>query len=70
MGKHAIVPHYSVWLNKTDELVCADMTSEECRKVMHLTRKSFFSARCKCKKGIQHKWTILSDKELEDDDEE
>ena len=66
MWKNEPVPRYSVWLNKTDDLVCADMTAEECCNAMHLSRKSFFSARCKCKKGIQHKWTILSEKELED----
>lgn len=55
---------YTVWNNKTDELVILDGTSKECAEAMGITIQSFYSYLCKSKKGII-RWTITESKKLQ-----
>lgn len=43
---------YSVWNNKTDDIVIIDGTAEECAKAMGVTTKSFFTIVSKTKKAF------------------
>jgi len=51
---------YSVWDNRTDELVILDGEAKDCAKAMNLSISSFYSIVTKVKKGIVKKWTIKS----------
>ena len=50
---------YTVWNNKTDELVICDGTAPECAKAMGMTLGSFYSMICNEKTGRIKKWTIF-----------
>ena len=49
---------YSVWNNKTDELIIIDGEARECAKAMNLTLPSFHSAITNARSGKIKKWTI------------
>ena len=51
---------YSVWDNRTDELVILDGEADDCAKAMNLSASSFYSTVTKVKKGIVKRWTIKS----------
>jgi hypothetical protein len=52
---------YSVWNNKTDELVILDGTAEECIKAIGwASRASFYSHISRAKSGEIRKWHIES----------
>ena len=55
---------YTVWNNKTDELVILDGTSKECAKAMGITIQSFYSYLCKSKKGKTY-WDIVESRQSE-----
>lgn len=54
---------YTVYDNKTDELVILDGTSTECAKAMGVTINTFYSYLCKSKKGII-RWYIEATKPM------
>lgn len=49
---------YTVWNNRTDELVICDGTAPECAKAMGIKVGSFFSIITGTKNGRYSKWTI------------
>lgn len=49
---------YSVWNNKTDDIVIVDGTAEETAKAMGVTMKSFYTIVSRSKKGILEKYII------------
>lgn len=49
---------YTVWNNRTDELVICDGTASECAEAMGITIGSFFSIITGTKNGRYSKWTI------------
>lgn len=49
---------YTIWNNKTDELVILDGTAEECAEAMGMTVATFRSIMTKVKQGLIKKWTI------------
>lgn len=55
---------YTVWNNKTDELVILDGTSKECAEAMGVTLDTFYSYLCKSKKGVI-RWDITESKKLQ-----
>lgn len=60
-GKHTrrfIV--YSVWDNRTDELIILDGEAPACAKAMGISFKSFYSTMNRVKHGEIKKWTIES----------
>ena len=63
---------YSVWDNRTDELVILDGTAKQCAEIMGRPLKSFYSTVRRAKTGEIKRWTILSriwDEESEVDGE-
>jgi hypothetical protein len=56
MRKYIMV--YSIWNNKTDELVILDGTSKECAKAMGMSYSCFRSTLSKVSNGRIKKWTI------------
>lgn len=58
---------YSVWDNKTDELVILDGSATACANRIGITEKSFLTLFTLHKKGIRNKYTIES-RTLSDDD--
>ena len=52
---------YTVYDNKTDELVILDGTSKECAEAMGVTLGTFHSYLCKSKQGII-RWTITENR--------
>ena len=59
---------YTVYNNKTDMPVIVDGTARECEIAMNIYKGSFHCVKNRVKRGINRKWSIFSDKELEDDD--
>ena len=49
---------YSVWNNKTDELVIIDGEARDCAKAMNLKLGSFYRAITSARNGTIKKWTI------------
>lgn len=49
---------YTVWNNKTDELLILDGTSKECAEAMGVTLGTFYSYLCKSKQGVI-RWDII-----------
>jgi hypothetical protein len=49
---------YSVWNNKTDEVIIIDGTAEQCAKAMGIKVESFYTASMKASRGKNLKWTI------------
>ena len=49
---------YTVWNNRTDELVICDGTATKCAAAMGITVGSFFSIITGTKNGRYSKWTI------------
>ena len=56
---------YTVYNNRTDELVILDGTAQECARAMNLTIASFYSAVSRAESGQAKRWFIL--KEFADD---
>lgn len=50
---------YTVYDNRTDELVILDGTAQECAKDMGLTMSSFYTAASRSGTDRWKKWTIL-----------
>jgi hypothetical protein len=50
---------YSVWDNRTDDIIIIDGTAKECAKAMGLTISSFYSTVTRALKGIDNKYAIL-----------
>jgi hypothetical protein len=61
---------YTVYNNKTDAPVIVDGTPAECEAAMGICPGSFHCVRSRCKKGINRKWSIYSEQELEADDDD
>ena len=49
---------YSVWDNRTDEVVIIDGEARECAEAMGMTLASFYSAITRAKSGAIKRWTI------------
>jgi hypothetical protein len=49
---------YSIWNNKTDELVILDGTAKECAKMMGMGEGCFRSTISKVRSGKVKKWTV------------
>ena len=49
---------YSIWNNKTDELIILDGTSKECAKAMGMSDTCFRSTLSKVSNGRIKKWTV------------
>lgn len=56
MPKYIMV--YSIWNNKTDELVILDGTAKECANMMGMSESCFRSTLSKVKDGSVKKWTV------------
>lgn len=56
MPKYIMV--YSIWNNKTDELVILDGTAKECAKAMGMSDSCFRSTLSKVSNGTVKKWTV------------
>ena len=52
----AFEKHWSVWNNKTDQMVCCDLPTRQCCKLLGMKRNSFFRAVCRAKQGKYHKY--------------
>ena len=52
---------YTVYRNKTDELICLDAEAGEAAKAMGISLASFHSAFSRMNDGARKKWTILKD---------
>ena len=57
-GRHFI--RYTVWNNKTDEVVIVDGTARECAKAMGITLETFYCAVTNARNRKVKKWTIKS----------
>ena len=64
------VRRYTVYNNKTDAPVIVDGTAKECEKAMGICENSFYCVLSRVRKGINRKWSIFSDLDLEEDDDE
>lgn len=58
---------YTVYNNYTDYPVIVCGTVKECAEVMGIMPNNFYSIRCKSNKGIDKKWTIIDEKDDDDD---
>ena len=57
---------YTVYNNRTDELVCLDATAEEAARAMGVTIKTFFPLVTNTLAGRKNKWHIeITDKKEE-----
>jgi hypothetical protein len=52
---------YTVYNNKTDELICLDAEASEAAKAMGISLSSFHSTYSRINNGTHKKWTILKD---------
>ena len=59
---------YTVYDNRTDELVCLDATAEQAAKAMGMKKSSFAPQVRRCETGECKKWTIIKRKGNEDAD--
>ena len=50
---------YTVYDNKTDEIVCFELPSNEAAKTIGMTDNTFRSTRVRTEKGINKRWTIV-----------
>ena len=50
---------YTVWDNKTDNLIICDGLAKECANAMGMTVSSFYSTLSHLKSGKIKRWTIL-----------
>ena len=50
---------YTVYDNKTDEIVCFELTADEAAKTIGMTANSFRSTCVRTEKGINKRWTIV-----------
>lgn len=51
---------YSVWDNRTDDIVIIDGEARDCAKAMNLSLSSFYSAVTLVRNGKLKRWTIQS----------
>lgn len=51
---------YTVYDNRTDELVILDGTAEQCARLMKMTVPSFYSAVTRAQNGKIKRWSIES----------
>lgn len=58
---------YTVYNNYTDYPVVVFGTVKECAEAMGITPKSFYAIRSKSNRGIDKKWTVIDEKEDDDD---
>lgn len=61
---------FTVWNNKTDELIILDGTTSECAKAMGIAEKTFASIVCRSKQGKLKKWSFekILIREMNDDE--
>lgn len=50
--------YYTVYDNRTDQLVILDGNAQQCADAMGITRQSFYSTFVLVKKGMLKKWHI------------
>lgn len=62
--------NYTVYDNKTDFPIIVGGSAQECAKAMGITLQSFFNAVDRSRKGLNKRWTILSEWEDEEQEEE
>lgn len=67
-GTRGIYLNYTVYDNKTDFPIIVGGTAKECAKAMSIKLQSFYNAVDRCRKGLNNRWTIIS--EWEDEPEE
>lgn len=60
--------NYTVYDNKTDFPIIVGGSAKECAAAMGITVESFYCAVDRCRKGLNKRWTILS--EWEDEEQE
>lgn len=60
---------YTVYLNKTDEVVACG-TAAECAEQMNKSLNCFYSTVSKNRKGLRNKYTVLIEQEGADDEGE
>lgn len=60
---------YTVWNNKTDELVILDGTADECCKAMGISKYSFNSLVTRARQGKNKKW-IIETRKIEEEERE
>ena len=61
---------YSVWDNRTDEVVIIDGTAKQCAEMMGRSLNCFYSTVRRSKSGEIKRWTILTRLLNEEDNEE
>ena len=50
---------YTVYDNKTDEIVCFELLADEAAKTIGMTANTFRSTCVRTEKGINKRWTIV-----------
>lgn len=58
---------YSVWNNKTDELVACARDYQACAKAMGIRPENFHRQYMRSRDGEVQKWTIIKEDDLEED---